>query len=407
MADRRELLLVTHVPLRPGPRGPLIDDQTAAGIAQWCRHFDGVTFCGVEDRADPSGASSSAWVDTADRFGSAARIVALPRAYRLGAMMRAYRPVRALLREAVAAHEHLGFTFGGLVGDWPALAAREAIRQKRRYAAWIDRVEAPILRNRLADAAMPRRIAGTIAAALGEGSTRHLIRRSAVALLQGRDTFNHYARFAADPHCTYDTHTQAGDRITVAALAAKRARILSGGPLRLVYAGRASAMKGPFDWLDTLDRLRGLGVPFHAVWLGDGPDLPAMRARVAGAGLAAMIELPGFEGNRERLLEALHDSEMLLFCHKTPESARCLIEALVGGAPLVGYASAYARGLVEARGGGAFVPPGDAAALAGQVAALHRDRPALARLVTDAAASGELYDEDSVYTHRAGLMRRG
>lgn len=96
---------------------------------------------------------------------------------------------------------------------------------------------------------------------------------------------------------------------------------------------------------------------------------------------------------------------MLLFCHKTPESARCLIEALVSGCPLVGYDSAYARGLIEAHGGGVFTPPNDPNMLAEQVVMLDRDRPAFARLIAAAAASGQLYDEDSVYAHRARRMQ--
>ncbi|WP_156349057.1 MULTISPECIES: hypothetical protein [unclassified Sphingomonas] len=40
MPGTASLLLVTHVFVRQGPRGVQIDDQTAAGIAQWRRHFD-------------------------------------------------------------------------------------------------------------------------------------------------------------------------------------------------------------------------------------------------------------------------------------------------------------------------------------------------------------------------------
>ncbi len=42
-----------------------------------------------------------------------------------------------------------------------------------------------------------------------------------------------------------------------------------------------------------------------------------------------------------------------------------------------------------------------------QVAALHRDRAALADLVAHAADSGTLYNEDMVYADRAALMKRG
>ncbi|WBO20856.1 glycosyltransferase [Sphingomonas abietis] len=321
-------------------------------------------------------------------------------------MLREYGRVRKTLREAVAQHEHLCFTFGGIIGDWPALAAREAIRQDRRYGAWIDRVEVPIIRNRMAGASQGRRLAAAIAAPLGEHYTRHLIRHSAVALLQGGDTFQHYARWASAPHCTYDTHTRIHDRIDAATVSAKQARLVAGEPLRIVYAGRAAPMKGTGDWLDTLALLHAQQIPFRATWIGDGPDLATMRGRVASARLTGLVDLPGFEGDRDILLDRMRQSDMLLFCHKTPESARCLIEALVSGCPLVGYRSAYAYGLVATHGGGAFTPLDDPNALAVQVAELHRDRAGFARLIGDAAASGRLYDEDGVYAHRAELMRR-
>lgn len=400
------LLLVTHVPLRAGPRGLQLDNQTAAGVSHWCRHFDRVTYIGVAEDPAYAGASSLAWVDTDQGLlGEKATLVALPRAYRIAPMAREYRAVRARLAQEIARHRHLCYTIGGLVGDWPALAGIESIRQKRRYAAWLDRVEPSIIRNKAAGASLRYRLLAEMAIPIMERYTRHILRHSAIALLRGGDTFEHYARWASDPHCIHNTHTHASDQIAADVLAAKQARALSGAPLNIVYVGRANAMKGPEDWFQVLERLHGAGVPFRATWVGDGPDLAKMRERVAGSVLAGLVDLPGFEGRRDVLLQALRDADLLLFCHKTAESARSLVEALVCGCPIVGYGTAYPRGLVETHGGGAFVPKDDVPGLAARVEALHRDRPALAALIGAAAASGTLYDEESVYAHRAGLMR--
>jgi hypothetical protein len=147
------LLLVTHVHLRQGPNGLQIDDQTAAGIEQWCRHFGRVTFTGIMTE----GASSSSWVDTnTGRMGERARLVALPNGYGVAPMLRAYAGVRAELRQAIAGHRHLCFTLGSVVGDWPFVAALEAARQGRRYAAWIDRVEPHVIRSQIAGAPLKR-----------------------------------------------------------------------------------------------------------------------------------------------------------------------------------------------------------------------------------------------------------
>ena len=77
-------------------------------------------------------------------------------------------------------------------------------------------------------------------------------------------------------------------------------------------------MKGPDDWLDTLEQLYSRQVPFRATWIGDGPELPQMKARLANSPLATAVDLPGFEDNRGVLLRKLEESHLLLFCHKTP-----------------------------------------------------------------------------------------
>lgn len=394
------MLLVTHVHLRQGPDGLQIDDQTAAGILQWCRHFDRVTFIGILTEA----ASSSAWVDVA-RLGPQVRLVALPYGYGMKPMARAYAGVRRTLRQEIAGHRHLCFTLGSVVGDWPFIAALEAMRQGRRYAAWIDRVEPHVIRGQLAGSPL-KRLAAELVLPFTQTAIRYALRKSTVALLQGGDTFDYYARSAPDPHCTYDIHTHADEQITAEALAAKQARVRSGARLEIVYVGRAVAMKGPFDWLQTLQRLAQARVPFRATWIGDGPDLTAIRRRVEELGLGGCVALPGFENRREVLLERLKASDLLLFCHKTPESARCLIEALVCGCPIVGYGTAYPKGLVAQNGGGRFVPQNDAAALAALVTQLHADRAELGALIGQAAASGRAFTEDAVYAHRAELMKR-
>lgn len=407
MSETASLLLVTHVHLRQGPNGLQIDDQTAAGIEQWCRHFGSVSFYGIMIKATATGPGSTVWVDThLGVLGARVRFFSLPYAYGIGKMARHYTHVRAQLRNAVASHSHLCFTLGNIIGDWPAVAALAAIGQKRRFSAWIDRVEPTRILDMLAANRVKRVAAATVLPVL-ESGTRYILRHSTVALLQGRDTYDYYAGSAPDPHCTYDTHTRVDDQIAPVALARKQARVLSGAPLNIVYVGRAATMKGPFDWLETLARLHRQGIAFHATWIGDGPDLSAMRQRIDDLNLTNAIDLPGFENRREILLRKLEESDLLLFCHRTAKSARCLIEALVCGCPIVGYDMAYPRGLVEERGGGVLVPWSDVALLTTRMVQLHEDRPYLARLIAEAAASGQLYDEDTVYAHRAELMRRG
>jgi colanic acid/amylovoran biosynthesis glycosyltransferase len=154
-----------------------------------------------------------------------------------------------------------------------------------------------------------------------------------------------------------------------------------------------------------LERLSAAGVDFRAVWLGDGVELPAMQARVRAAGLDDRVSMPGFATDRSAVLASLRAAQVFLFCHKTPESPRCLIEALISGCPIVGYDGAFARDLITGHGGGPLVPRGEVAALAGAAAALAGDRTRLADLAGRAARDGAPFTAEAVFEHPNALIR--
>lgn len=405
------VLLVTHVPLRRIQGRLCVDDQTAAGLARWGENFARVTFTGIDagaDRPAPGDAPSSVvWRPFADlACADRLSVMALPEAYRVLTFAARYHGTRRRLAEAVRANRYLCSTLGSLAGDWGGVAALEAIRQNRPYAVWFDRVEHEVIRRTSSAAPLRRHLKNALILPLMVRYHHHLTARSGLGLFQGRDTFDAYAPHARRPFCVYDTHTTRADLIPEAMIAQKCRALLAGTPLNLVYVGRASAMKGPFDWLETLRLARHAGLRFTATWWGDGPLLDAMRARVGELGLADCVALPGFEGDRERLLAAMRAAHLFLFCHRTPESPRCLIEALVCGTPLLGYGSPYSEDLVARDGGGRLAPVDDPAALAAHLRALDGDRAELSDRVRGAARSGTRFDEETVYRERATLLRR-
>ena len=131
-------------------------------------------------------------------------------------------------------------------------------------------------------------------------------------------------------------------------------------------------MKGPIDWLNTIDELLKCNINVEATWIGDGTLLPFMRETVSERKIGDRVRLPGFASQRSQLLTVLKDSDIFLFCHKTRESARCLGEALACGCALVGYAGAYQVDLVAIEGGGMFAGQDDWAGLADIIQGLIR-----------------------------------
>ncbi len=399
------LLLVTAVRLRKGPNGLQLDDQTCAGVCRWAERFAKVVYAGILLDEGQEEQTSTTWVDVdtlpcADQL----KFIALPMAYNVSTFARTYRATRSLLADEIRRANNLCFTIGYVAGDWAAVAAREAMAQGRKYAVWFDRVEHRVLRNIVPTLPFKRRIKERAMLLVMERYHHYLTRRSSLALLQGMDTFNAYARSSANPACVYDVHTSREDFAPAPDVEAKLASIRNGEPLRIIYVGRADEMKGPIDWLDVIARAIRTGVPLKATWIGDGPLLSAKRDHAGRTGITEHVTFAGHVGDRRRILSEMRQAHLFLFCHKTPESPRCLIESLVSACPIVGYESDYAAGLIKEEGGGRLSPLNDIDRLAELVADLNADREGLAQLVEAAAKAGRRFDEETLYRHRAGLI---
>lgn len=234
---------------------------------------------------------------------------------------------------------------------------------------------------------------------------KFIIQRSTLGLFHGKETFDTYAPFCRQPQLVHDIHIDRSEHIQPTDLQTKMAEV-GQGPLKIVYAGRADTMKGPSDWMSVLGHLHKAGVEFEATWLGDGPELSAMRAQAAEAALEQKVRFAGFVNDRQAIMAHLREAHLFLFCHKTPESPRCLIEALVSGTPIVGYEGAFSRDLVSEHEGGRLVPLNDVVALSEAVRDLALNRDALGLLINNAAKDGAPFDDESVFQHRSEMIRQ-
>lgn len=395
------LLLHLPAPLYKRADQFLLDDQACNGLRLWADHFGRLlVLCIVEE-----GSAPGSWVPL-DRIGPALdriEFVHLPSAWRPDKFLRALPATRRTIRAALGQVDLVGTTLGGAsFGDWGAVIAREACKMGLPFYIWTDRVEPEVIRHNARSASVLRRARIACEYPIMCRLERNLIARADLGLFHGRDTYDAYAPFCKNPQLVHDVHIDKADHVSPALLADKQAHT---GPLRIVYAGRADRMKGSDDWLDVLLALQRRKVPFHAQWLGDGPELQAMRARVAAGPLAGHVNLPGFISDRSHLQAALQQSDVLLFCHQTPESPRILIEALASGCPLIGYESAYPADLLSPHGGGILVPKGQIEGLAQVLADLSQDRGKLSDLISRAARAGAEFDDETVFAHRAAIIR--
>lgn len=164
-------------------------------------------------------------------------------------------------------------------------------------------------------------------------------------------------------------------------------------------------MKGGEDWIEVMASLKAAGIDFRATWLGDGDRMPVMKNQVERLGLSEQVALPGFVRDRATILQALREAQIFVFCHKTPESPRNLIEALVSGTPIVGYNSPFPKDLISSHGGGLLSPKDDMVALASNLIELAGDRKRLADLIGRAALDGAPFNDVAVFKHRSDVIR--
>ncbi|GAB5432341.1 MAG: hypothetical protein EpisKO_17110 [Epibacterium sp.] len=398
-----DLFIYAPVPVYRDAGTLYIERQAVNGLRLWSQHFSRVTVLMPEKNHDvPKG-----WipVDMALADLPAVRLETVPSAFTPLQFLRAWRREHRRIGALVAEASYLSFAIGGLFGDWGAVCALEALRQRKRFAIWTDRVESDVLRKSRDWGDWKQRLKSRLYSRPMAWLERALISRAALGLFHGRETFDSYAGFSPNPQLVHDIHISGRDHIRTSALQ-KKLSGLGARPLRIVYAGRAEGMKGPGDWISVLERLAVLNIPFEAEWLGEGSCLAMMRNRVRRAGLEDQVRLPGFLEDHAEVRARLQRADVFLFCHKTAESPRCLIEALTGATPIVGYEGGYARDLIAGHGGGILVPQGDTERLAQTLSMLQGAPDTLATLMQSAHLEAAPFTDEKVFAHRCDLIRR-
>jgi len=143
--------------------------------------------------------------------------------------------------------------------------------------------------------------------------------------------------------------------------------------------GRIQDVKNHAGLVDAFIALRAL-LPAHADSLrlaivGDGPLLAALHAKVAAAGIADLVWLPGARTDIAEILRSLDIFCMSSLAEGTPGSA---LEAMATSLPVVGTRVGGLPEVIDEGITGMLVPPADAPAMAAALAR-YVEAPDLAR----------------------------
>lgn len=397
------MLLYAPVPLYSSKDGYMLEDQACNGLRLWAENFERVIVMHPLEH----GVAPPSWIPVKSSSVDLNRVelVALPTAYRPDRFFLHYGSVRRHIQQLIDRADYLSFSIGGLFGDWGSVAALEAHKKGRRFAVWTDRVESEVVRHQAQTAtSLKVRVKASLFHRPMAMLERAIIRRATLGLFHGAETYATYAPYAKAAEIVHDIHLKEEDRIPAQELQDKQEKVLQ-GPLNICYLGRADGMKGGEDWIEVMASLKAAGIDFRATWLGDGDRMPVMKNQVERLGLSEQVALPGFVRDRATILQALREAQIFVFCHKTPESPRNLIEALVSGTPIVGYNSPFPKDLISSHGGGLLSPKDDMVALASNLIELAGDRKRLADLIGRAALDGAPFNDVAVFKHRSDVIR--
>lgn len=398
---RGRLLLVIPPVFQFASSGkPELDEHFANNLRAYLQSFDHVT---VACPPTPLGAGGTIAVDDLEDH-ERTTILPLPTPYREDRYFRHRGSMIDLFKAEIEKADYLLFSPHSAF-DWSTLAAKLAASMGRSYdmeADWdLENVWGFQIRS------MPfgfNKLRKHIWLRLQMRDYRHCLRHSSLALLQGQDVYEAYKDLAPNPRKVLNVQITKADLIPLSTLQKKLEEVRRGDALSIVYVGRAIPMKGPLDWLNGLEEIVRQGVPIKAAWYGGGDMLRELRAECERRGLSGSVQFAG-PVSREEALAAVRQAHLFLFCHKTLESPRCVVEALANATPIVGFDSGYVRDLVASSGGGAFAPIGDHRALSTLVRALDRDRAGLATLMEQARSSAGSLDREEAIRQRIELIR--
>jgi len=228
------------------------------------------------------------------------------------------------------------------------------------------------------------------------------------AQCNGTPTYDAYEPHAKSALLYFDTRTEQDMLATPEQLTRKAQRRSTGGPLRLLFSGRLSPMKGA-DHLPAVAReLVAQGVDFQLDICGAGPCEAQMRAEVAEAGLGERVRFRGvLDFHRELVPLVCDEIDLFVCCHRQGDPSCTYLETLACGVPIAGYANEAFVGLLQRVDAGWQAPIDDARALARAIARLLHDGGAdqLTRKSERALAFAKLHTFETTFERRIEHFR--
>lgn len=191
----------------------------------------------------------------------------------------------------------------------------------------------------------------------------------------------------------------------------RAARLLAGGPIRLVASGRLEPMKGAQDLLPAARAMLAAGVDFTLDIYGAGTLAPAIAAAIARGEVGDRVRLHEPVDFESRLVPKMRrDADIFLSCHRQGDPSCSYLEAMGCGLAVIGTANEMWRPMAADTDAGWVVPMGRPGAIASCMAQLAAERGRIAAAAGHALRFARAHDFEQEFArrmeHLAGIARR-
>jgi glycosyltransferase involved in cell wall biosynthesis len=157
-------------------------------------------------------------------------------------------------------------------------------------------------------------------------------------------------------------------------------------PLRLLFVGRLEAGKGTPELIEAAEILQRRGVNFELTLVGGGPLHP-MLARRFSSGPPGPVKVMGAVEDREWLMRAYEEADLLILPTHHEGFPRVLYEAMIKSAVVITTMVGGIPSLMKDGHNCLAIPVGDAAAIADAVERLAGDAALMQRLAAAGLAT--------------------
>jgi glycosyltransferase involved in cell wall biosynthesis len=154
-------------------------------------------------------------------------------------------------------------------------------------------------------------------------------------------------------------------------------------PFTVAFVGRISAEKGPLEFVKIAQAIVLKRPASRFVVMGEGPDLPAMKAAVALSGLDGNFDFCGYQPP-ETLKAAYGAMDVLILPSRCEGLPMAILEAFSRGVCVAAFSVGGIPELITHGHTGLLVSPGDTAGLATQILTLQQDASLSSRLRVNA-----------------------